>query len=1248
MARLSITLLGSPQIALDGVPIKISTHTAIPLLAYLAVSEKSQTRETLSNLFWSETSQSRALASLRTTLWRLKSSGLEDWIRVENSEISLNYQKTIDVDVLQFKANLHKCGTHGHPPSQICLYCASLLTEAIDLYQGEFLAGVNLTKAQFFDDWRSQENETLHLLYLDALEKLVRCHRTYGDFNQAIQYARILVRLDHYNENAQYDLLQLYSITGQRASAINQYKHYKELLGRDLAIEPSEEITSLYKQILVGKAASPAAQKVKTPVFLIADIENAARLWVQAGVNKDNVLTTYHDIFTETSRRFGGHILQRYEDSLTVLFENGHPLHCAVTIHLRMKKTDWGAPGSPHVRMVLYSTTADESSYSDFAMITQAASRLLSISWGGQIVFSEQTLQILDLPSGSRIQDLGYHALKDITDHVHVYELLHPHLPQLRHPPLQSVRLQAVNLPTFTPGFVGREAELEKLADLLNAPECRMISLVGPGGTGKTRLAVQFAAQVRERFPDGTFFISLAPIQDPNLIPIVLADVVKFSFYGTQNHRQQLADYLHRLNVLLIFDSFEHLRLEGTDFLTFLLDQTHNLKIAVTTRERLNVLPETVLEVGGLPVPSVELSENLEDYSSVKLFLHNAQRTKPRFSLKDNAAAVIRICQLVNGLPLGIMLASSWVQAYSCSQIADEIHKNIDFLDSSSPEIAPRQRSLRAVFDNSWQLLSQEERRILRQLAIFPASFTYQAAQEICGASTQMLTAYIDKSLLQHRSDRYEMLDTFRQYALSKLIETDAEYDFARQKFTEYYTIFCEQKNLELNSSSQHQALDEIMPELQNIRAAWNWMVESGRWDMVERVKDTILTFHIMCGLFIPGREFFRIALGRLDGLNDPSLELIRAYMQQFDSWMAIRNGFLTEGMSGLLNCLEIFRTFNSSWDIARTLMFLADASYISGNNLQGKEYIEEALRCLTEANLPQKKTVVAIYARCQSILGSILIRLGEYAQAELNLQASLATHQVNGTHYGTIHPLLGLGRLAYLQGELTRARDLYLQALETATNLYDQRGMALLHNNLGAIYEDTVNITESYHHVSTALKLCRETGDRRLTAVILNNLAYHQLRYQDRPAEAIRTYQESIDIFTTIGDLRGITYSYYDISKAYLRVGLLSEAFDYCNQSLNTALTLDNIPLVLHALHGFAHLYARTDQLERALRLCYLIINHSQVESDTRKRAIVSRVELEALLPSEAIQSAQSWAESTGLQGVVEQIRLEKSTPKK
>jgi predicted ATPase/DNA-binding SARP family transcriptional activator len=1245
MSQLSISLLGTPKIALDGVPIKIPTFRAIPLIAYLALTGQSQLRESLASLLWTDSSQKRALAALRTTLWRLKSVGLGDWIVMDRNEIVLNPQKNIEVDVVKFKTLLERCNTHGHSPSQICLFCTPVLTEAIELYRGKFMTGFNISKALIFDDWRMQQSETLETLYLNALERLVRCHRTFGDFNLAIHYARVWLSNDRLNENVHFQLLQLYAITDQRTSGISLYKHYKETLLRELGIEPSKELTALYKQIVSGHSTPATMQKVKTPVFLIADIEKAALYWAQVGDKKNDILSAYTNIVKETARRFGGLIIQRSDNNITLLFENGQPLHCAVTIHLKLKKADWGDPGPPNIRMVLYSTILEGENPDNFAVLTHTASSLLSISWGGQIVFTDQTLRLLDLPAGSNIKDLGFHFLNETDGSIHVYELLHPHLPTIEHPPLQSSPQQLINFPILDPPFIDREHELEELAHLLMSPKDRIISLVGPGGVGKTRLAVQVASQVTEYFPDGIYFISFTSIEGPEFIPILLADVLKFSFYGPTNHLDQLRRYLHRMKVLLMIDNFEHLRVEGAKLLGILLAQTQYLKILVTSRERLNMIAETTLEVNGLPVPASTSDEKADSYSSIRLFLQNAQRTFSKFSYSNNREAIIRICQLVDGIPLGILLASSWVRVFNCPEIASEIKKNIDFLTTSAPDIDPRHRSLNAVFDNSWKLLSEEERRTLRRLSIFQAAFTTNAAQEICNTTQLLLSVFADKSLLTRRQDdRFEMLSTFHQYASGKLEEVEDELITTKAKFCNYYADFCLLKQPELNSTIQFKALSEMTSEIENIRTAWGWMVDSDRWDLINKAKEPLLVYHIILGNITQGGEFFYSALQKLNKLNNPELDLIRASMQQLSAWMSFRNGFLPEALQGLTECLEIFRSHNSSWDIAMTLFYLAEVHRTLNKLQQAKNFIQDGFKLMQGINIPKSNYRTAIIANFESVLGTILLGLDDFEQAHQYLQDSLSTHKRIGTLYGTIHPLMGLGWLAYLQGDFLQARDLYLHALETAYDLNDQRDMVLIHNRLGAVYELIAYPAESYHHVLLALKFCQETGDHRLTAVTLNNLAYKQLRYLHQPAESISTYHKCLEIFSSIGDLRGITYSSYDISKAYLKVGLLEEAWNYCIQSLNTARTLDSTPLILHALHGFANLFAHSHRPERALRLCNLIANHPQVEPDTQKRAIVSKAELETSLPPEIVKSVQNWGKTTDLQDVINQILAEKT----
>ncbi len=1245
MARLSISLLGQPQVSLDGMQLKIPASRAMPLIAYLAMSGKPQNRETLASLLWPESGQKHALAALRTTLWRLKNAGLENWIAIDRNEIYLNHLKNIEIDVLKFKSFLAQCASHGHPASHICLFCTPALTEAIEIYRGEFMAGFSSSNALSFDDWCMQQSETLETLYLDALERLVRCHRTFGDFNLAIHYVRIWLTIDRLNENAHYQLLQLYSITGQRAAGITLYRHYRDLLGRELGIEPTGEMTALYKQIASGQSTPVSKPKVNTPVFLIVEIEKATVYWAHVGEAKDHILSTYTNIIKDTAQHFGGHILQKTEDNITLLFENGQPLHYAVTIHLKIKKTSWGDAGPPNIRMVLYSTFMDVASGGNFAMLTKIASSLLSICWGGQIVFTDQTLKLLDLPSGSNIKDLGFHFLNDTEGSVHVYELLHPHLPAVEHPPLLSSTQQLFNFPILEPQFIGRERELQLLTEMVFSTEDRIISLVGPGGVGKTRLAVQFASKVVESFPDGIYFISFAAIQNPEFIPILLADALNFSFYGPTSQTDQLGKYLQRMKALLIFDNFEHVKEQGAELLATLLTYTHSLKIIVTTRERLNMIAESVIEVHGFPVPNSLSNGDVENASAIKLFIHNARKAFPRFSDKSNLGAIVRICQILGGNPLGILLASSWVRVFSCREIAAEIEKNIDFLTTSAPDIDPRHRSLSAVFDNSWNLLSEEERRILRRLSIFQTAFTVDAAQEICDATSLLLSEYTDKSLITRRQDdRFEMLSTFRQYAFNKLELAKDELVATKNKFCRYYAEFCSQKQIELNTPVQRQAIIGMISEIENIRIAWSWIIDSERWDLVIIMKQPLQAYHVILGNYIQGNELFRHALQKLSTLSSPELDLTRALMQQLSAWMTYRIGFIQEGIQGLSKSLQVFRLHNSPWDIAQTLYYLAEAYHTSNNLQQGKDAAEESIRIILD-DIPKSNFVNSILAHCKSALGALLLDMGDLDSARISLNDSLAIHQRIGTQYGSVQTLVRMGRLAVLQGEFLQAKDLYLQALEKASNIYDQRSMAVLHNNLGAVFESLANTAESYHHVLTALNLCKETGDRRLNAVILNNLADHQLRYLRQPAESIRTYHESIGIFSELGDLRGITYSFYDISKAYLKVGLLDEAWEYCGRSLNTALTLDSLSLVLHALHGFTNLFADTGQPERALRMCYLIANQPQIEADTQKRVAVTRSIIENSLPSEEVAAAHQWAKTAQLQDAIDQIQVEKAS---
>jgi transcriptional regulator with XRE-family HTH domain len=322
------------------------------------------------------------------------------------------------------------------------------------------------------------------------------------------------------------------------------------------------------------------------------------------------------------------------------------------------------------------------------------------------------------------------------------------------------------NLPSMLNPFIGRELELTALGQLLCDPRCRLLTLTGPGGIGKTRLAIEVARCHKDLFPDGIWLIPLTPLNSSEYLIPTIADALNFKCHGLTNPRGNLINYLSNRQTLLVMDNAEHLADSGELFAE-ILAKSPQVKILVTSRERLNLLSEWVFEIQGLPVPPIEQVAKCEDYSAVALFLQSARRIKADFSLRDDERQwVVRICHLLEGLPLGIELSAAWVGMLSCEEIAKEIESNIDFLVVSMHDLPERHRSLRATLDHSWRLLSPDEKSILSRLSIFQGSFRREAAEVICDASLTILSSLMSKSLLRRTDrDRYDLHELIRRYA---------------------------------------------------------------------------------------------------------------------------------------------------------------------------------------------------------------------------------------------------------------------------------------------------------------------------------------------------------------------------------------------------------------------------------------------------------------------------------------------------
>jgi DNA-binding SARP family transcriptional activator/predicted ATPase len=406
------------------------------------------------------------------------------------------------------------------------------------------------------------------------------------------------------------------------------------------------------------------------------------------------------------------------------------------------------------------------------------------------------------------------------------------------------------NLPPQPTPFVGRTAELAEIARFFNNPHVQLLTLVGPGGIGKTRLALQAAARfidpnrsIEQSFPDGVFSVPLAGLGSseshasrPSLITAI-GDALRFSFQGPVPQQAQLLSHLRDKKMLLILDNFEYVASEASQ-LADILRLVPGVQLLVTSRVRLNLQEEWLMEIAGLPVPSTveEPIETATTYGAVQLFVQQAQRVHAGFQLDaSELPSVIRICQLVEGGPLGIEIAASWVRVLSCRDIASEIEHGLDFLTTSLQNVPERHRSLRAAFDYSWNLMTSHEQTIFRRLAVFRGGFRREAAAQIAGASLPVLAELVDKSLLRRAATgRYEIHDLLRLYAEEKLQAIPEEYEQVNNAHCRYYAELLMTHKSELKGEEMPAELPVLEQERENVRAAWNWAVSQRRAEEVD------------------------------------------------------------------------------------------------------------------------------------------------------------------------------------------------------------------------------------------------------------------------------------------------------------------------------------------------------------------------------------------------------------------------------
>ncbi len=610
----------------------------------------------------------------------------------------------------------------------------------------------------------------------------------------------------------------------------------------------------------MNEAASPRVRlPARTATFLFTDIEGSTRLWEEHREAMSESLEAHDALLRSAVERAGGNVVKTTGDGMLAAFDRAESaMTAALDGEVALADHAWATPSPLRVRMAIHSGTADTRDGDFFGPALNRVARLLAIGHGGQVLVSGTTAGLVadDLPPGAELIDLGEHRLRDLDRPEHVFQLVAAPL-RRDFPPLRSGTSHTTNLPLQVTSFVGRERELADIERLLSTG--RMVTLVGVGGTGKTRLALQAAAEVVERYPGGAWLVELAPLTDASLVATEVARALRVQPQPGQPPLETLVDYLRSKHLLLLIDNCEHLIGAAADVAHHLLGRCAELSLLASSREPLGIdaeavyavpslgLPTSLEEAGAHAAASDEELEQAGRSEAVCLFAERAAATLPSFALdRSNMLAVVEICRRLDGIPLALELAAARVNVLSVAEIAQGLGDRFRLLTGGRRTALPRQRTLQALIDWSWDLLDDDDRRLLRRLSVFAGGWALEAAASVTseraegtsaatdGAAARFATLdglgrLVDRSLVavdHHDTTRYRMLETIRQYAADQLAAS-GETIALRDRHLATFRQLTIEAGKGLDGPDMATWLARIDTEIDNVRGALDWALET-------------------------------------------------------------------------------------------------------------------------------------------------------------------------------------------------------------------------------------------------------------------------------------------------------------------------------------------------------------------------------------------------------------------------------------
>jgi predicted ATPase/DNA-binding SARP family transcriptional activator len=1070
----AFSVLGPLEVVLDGQAVSVGSAQVRALLAVLLVHRGVVvSSDGLADALWGDDLPAGGRATLHTLVSRLRRALAGSAAPARRELIATRAPGYVldvaaeEVDAGRFEARLAEAASLIRQGE--ARRARPLLDEALGLWRGA-------AYQEFADeDFARTEAARLEELKLVAIEESVECWAILGDHPELVSELEALTIEFPYRERLWKQLMLALYRDGRQAEALRTYGRVKTLLGDELGIEPSASLRELETAIIrqdpslewVTIAAKPPLPTGPL-TFLFSDLVGSTRLWEHDPDAMTLALTRHDEILKQAVNVHGGHVVKTTGDGIHAVFtDGGDAIRSAVEVQRKIGSEPWKLETPLRVRIGLSTGEAESRDGDYYGTVVNRAARLMAVAHGGQVVVSNATHHVARESLGTEIElrDLGEHRLRDLSRVERVFQVSADGL-ETEFPPLTSLETEMTNLPAQLTSFVGRDDDVLRVHEILE--NARLVSLVGPGGCGKTRLAIEAAALLVDSFGDGVWFVDLSAVREPSLVATNVLTTLGLIEEIGRSHTDTVLAHLKERETLLVFDNCEQLVDACAVLAERLLRGCPSLRIVATTREPLGVAGEATWRVPSLSIPDEDAmitASLIPQFGALRLFFDRAEKARPGYPRTDDVTAVVvEICRRLDGIPLAIELAAARVRVLSAEDLLTGLSDQLRLLAGGPRTSVPRHQTIAASIAWSHELLSDAERVLFRRIAVFNGGFDLDAAEYVCSGDAidrseifELLGALVDRSLVVMEDDRgssrFRVLETIRQFAVGQLAQAH-EAGAVRSRHLEHFRTVAERIAPLLEVHNESDWMDVLARDHNNLRAALEWSLDD---DVVGglRIATALHYFWYMRGHFTEGARWFDTLL-RAEANVPP---VVRANALYADSYLEgwglghfdvmiprLETGLTLAREAGdaraaarllwalgaaltsrqpetsivaLQEAADLARTAGDTWCLSSSLAFLGSCRCNSEGGARGFADLDDAIA------VARRNNHLGVLVSALGTYGVAELAIGNYDDAERHLTECLAIAKDVGHPIWTPHALQILASLATRRGNYEEAQRL-------------------------------------------------------------------------------------------------------------------------------------------------------------------------------------------------------------------------------